>query len=38
MGEELTYNRFCLFPSLEEIVRLINEGVFANAESGPYRI
>jgi hypothetical protein len=38
MAEELPTNSHCLFDSFEEAERNLSNGVFKDAEPGPYRI
>ena len=38
LAESLAVNQHCLLPSLEEAIRLVENGAFEDSEPGPFRI
>lgn len=38
LAKKIQTNSYCLLPSLEEAINLIEKGEFANSEPGPFRI
>jgi hypothetical protein len=38
LAESMAVNQHCLLPSLEEAIRLMENGAFENSEPGPFRI
>lgn len=38
MAKEIPTNKHCLFPTFDEAYRMLTDGVFKDAEPGPYRI